>query len=331
MHRGIMVYGPTDPVMLQMALSPFDEDTDRSVHVIKCHTYPAKMSAELMLTDLMDTIQIIDGSVGKDFTDCVMVMPKEDAETPWASGFGAAGWVLSYKKGEDYTLYTVNREGLYDWWVPGGRWAGYLQAKDSSTEDAHGGLIDTSKVNMEDLRGAASGSIKLPSLQNVWYSLQIDQVDWDKMEAEIPREEAAALAVRKELAEKGITIPTFREFFFTEYPALYDTVAPDHIAGYMAARRWQTYHKFCDMLAKLRAEHKLESRISFSLEPWRWSNRLLERISGNRAKILSCWIVNGIVYDLDDYTKDEEHFHKGLDALEALHPSTVVSIVDVHY
>lgn len=332
MHRAIMVYGPTDPITLQMTMEAFNEDSDRSVHVIKCHTYPQNMSAELMLTDIMDTIQIIDGSVGRDFSDAIMVMPKEDAETPWASGFGYAGWVLAYKKGEDYTLYTVNRDGLFDWWVPGGRWIGFMKAKDPMTEDAHGGVLDTSMVSMADLQAAVTGKdTKLPTQMGVWRALQIDQVDWEKMEADIPAEEAAAVEVRKELAEKGITIPTFREFFFTEYPALYDTAGPDNIPGYMAARRWETYHKYCNMLAKLRADHDLNSRVSFSLEPWRWSDKLLQRIAGNRARTLSCWIVNGTVYDLDDYTKDEDHFHKGLDALEALHPSTVVSVVDVHF
>ncbi|MNG23651.1 hypothetical protein D3C84_1082810 [compost metagenome] len=67
------------------------------------------------------------------------------------------------------------------------------------------------------------------------------------------------------------------------------------------------------------------------MEEYRWSDTLLDRLSPLRAKTLSCWIVGGVVYDLDDLMTTEEHLHKGLDALEALPPETIVAVVDVHY
>jgi len=94
------------------------------------------------------------------------------------------------------------------------------------------------------------------------------------------------------------------------------------------------YFKYCEYLSDLRKEHGIESKISFGLSPFRWSEGLTRRLMEYRSKTLSCWIVNGVVYDLDDLSKEETHFHAGLDALDRLektYPETIVSVVDVHF
>jgi hypothetical protein len=106
------------------------------------------------------------------------------------------------------------------------------------------------------------------------------------------------------------------------------------VKGYLQARRWNVYFKYHEYLANIRADNGIETKVSFGLNPWRWSGDLTQRLMQHRAKTLSCWLVGGVVYDLDDLSKEESHFHHGLNALEALernHPETIVTVVDVHF
>lgn len=327
-----MVYGPTDRYSLSMMLNPLSETEDRSIHLVPCHKFPQGTSAKLMVEEVMEMIQTVEGSVGKDFSDSFMVMPEEDALTPWSAGFGCAGWVLTYKKGSDYGLYLAKREGLYDWFVPGGRWAEYLKAKSRDIPDAHGGTPDLKNFSLALLSGVIAGTEPPPPpTEGLWSSLAIKDVDWDKMADELPDAEFQAIAERNRLKEKGVELLTIRQYFFTLYPSLYDQVGPDNLSGYQAARRWDTYWAYSKYLTDMRIEHDIPQKQIFSMEPYRWSNELLMRLAKLRAKVLSCFIIHGIVYDFDNECQSEEHLHKGLDLLEALPEDTIVSVVDVHY
>lgn len=321
-----MVYGPMDRPSLIMTMSPFSENGgSRSVDVVKCHSFPVTDPAGLMITKITDMIQSIDGSLGKDFCDAFMVMPQADVESPWASGFGCGSWVLSYQKGHDYNLYAIKRTGLYDWYEPGGRWLTWLKAKDPLIGDAHMGHFQP--LNIAEI---VSGTHTHPRGQE-WSSLAIQDVDWDTMAKAIPEFERESVEERNKLKEMGIEIPTFREYFHILNPGLVDRVGPGNVDGYLLSRKFDTYMKYREFIEELRIKHKMPPRPMFSLEPFRWSNALLERLGPVRVKTLSCWIVGGVVYDLDDDTQSEEHLIQGIDALEALPPETIVSVVDVHY
>lgn len=325
MHRGIMIYGPNNGPELAMLLRRYGEE-NRNADLMLCHRFPIEISAGLMLTQITDMIQNVEGRVGKDFLDVFIVMPEEDATPPWHVDFGPASYVLTYKKGQDYCLYGLKRTGLWDWWVPGGRWSTYLKAKSNDIKDAHTGEL----VPMT-LAALAAG---LPCGDNKvgeWASLRIGDVDWVEVEKQLGDRELNAVTMRKELAEKGIHVPTFREHFFTMYPALADLVGPEVIEGFIHARQMEVYLDFRKTIEALRIEHKYPPDKAFAMEEHRWSNALLERLAPLRAKTLSAWIVGGVVYDLDDLLATEEHILKGLDALEALDEDTIVTVVDVHY
>lgn len=325
MHRGIMVYGPEDRVALAMLLRKFGEE-NRPGNLVLCHRFPEGTSAGLMVTQVMEMIQNVESDIGKDFCDSFIVMPEEDATPPWYVDYGPASYVLTYKKGHDYCLYAVHRTGLWDWWVPGGRWATYLKPKDTNTPDAHMGGLPNLTLAM-----IASGIPGSDIESGTWSSLTMKDVDWKTMEDSMPASEEAAVSMRAALAEKGITVPTFREYFHELYPALRDQVAPEAIDGYIKGRWLDTYCKFRDHITALRVEHGFPDTKTFSMEEHRFSDALLERLGPMRAKTLSAWIVGGEVYDLDDLMATEEHLHKGLDAIQALSEDTIVSVVDVHY
>jgi hypothetical protein len=137
--------------------------------------------------------------------------------------------------------------------------------------------------------------------------------------------------MRRELAQKGITIPTMREFFFTRYADELAAVSPEHYTGILAARWWLLWRDYTDTVAQVRIDHGYPPAPFLQLDALRFSDELLIRLEMHRPKILSCWIIGGEVYDLDDLTKEEAWFHKGLDALEAMDADTIVSVVDVHY
>lgn len=325
MHRGIMVYGPADWPSLNMLLSRYGEE-DRHANLILCHRFPVETSAGLMISQITDMIQNVQGQVGKDFLDAFLVMPEEDATPPWHVDFGPASYVLTYKKGHDYCLYGLHRTGLWDWWVPGGRWETFLKAKSIDTKDAI-----TGELQPMTLAALAAGVPCGDNKVGVWSSLRIGDVDWEAMEEHMAPRELAAMEMRKQLAEKGIHVPTFREHFHAMYPALTDMVGPEVIDGFIHARHWEVYMDFRKTIDALRVEHNYPPDKAFAMEEHRWSNALLERLAPLCAKTLSAWIVGGVVYDLDDLMATEEHIHKGLDALAALSEDTVVSVVDVHY
>lgn len=325
MHRGIMVYGPEDRPSLMMLLGKYGEE-DGPCDLILCHRFPASTAAGIMLHQIMDMIQSVESRVGKDFLDSFIVMPEADATPPWHVDFGPASYVLTYKKDHDYCLYTVHRKGLWDWWVPGGRWNTYLKAKEPDTLDAHVGGMP--KLTLAALAAGIPCSDNEPG---TWSSLPIRDVDWERMGAEIPAVEEAAITMRKALAEKGIVVPTFREYFHQMYPGLMDQVGPEAIDGYIKGRWLDVYLSFRKFIDALRADHGFPDLGVFSMEEHRFSDALLERLGPLKAKTLSAWIVGGVVYDTDDLMATEEHLHKGLDALEALSEDTIVSVVDVHY
>lgn len=325
-----MVYGPMDRCTLASVMYPHDEQGSRATLLVPCHNFPAAMAVDLMFKQITDMIQTVESSLGKDFCDAFMVMPKQDAESPWTSDIGIASWVLGYKKNEDYTLYLVKRDGLYDWWVPGGRWQSYLQAKDPNAQDAHGGVLDLDKISLSDFAAGLKGNFTPPIVTGVWSALKVGEVDWEKMSEGLGSDEENVINERRLLRAKGEDPLTLREYFFTLNPALMDQVGPDNLEGYIAARKWDTYRAFSKYINELRAKHGLENTHSFSF-PHRWSDKLLERLIQMKSKTMSCWIVGGEVYDLDDDTHTEEHLHKGLDLLEALSEDTIVSVVDVHY
>lgn len=325
MHRGIMVYGPENGPALMMLLSRYGEE-DRRANLVLCHRFPIETSTGLMLSQITDMIQNVDGSVGKDFLDVFVVMPEADATPPWYVDFGPASYVLTYKKGHDYCLYGLKWTGLWDWWVPGGRWNTYLKAKSVDIKDAHTG--DLAPMTLAALAaGLPCGDNKVGE----WASLRIADVDWEVMEKTVGDSESIAFEMREKLAEKGIHVPTFREHFEAMYPALKDMVGPEAIEGFLLARKFDVYLDFRKLIEAMRIEHKFPPAKMFAMEDHRWSNALLKRLVPCRAKTLSAWIVGGVVYDLDDLTATEEHIIQGLDALEALHEDTIVTVVDVHY
>jgi hypothetical protein len=233
---------------------------------------------------------------------------------------------LTYKNGEDYKLFALRRDGLYDWYEPGGRWSYYLKAKDPATPDAH-----VMPIIPEEAKLTTFGKVYGQILTGEWSALAIRDVDWEKMAEEFPNRETPAATMRKELAEKGVKVPTFQEYFYELYPGIRDLVDPAAINGYILARKWGLYWKYADLLKALRLEHGYPQEMSFSYDEHRFSNKLLERLAPIRSKTLTGFIVGGELYDLDDLTVDEDHIHKGLDAIEALHEDTVVCVVDIHY
>ncbi|MNQ03225.1 hypothetical protein D3C85_159220 [compost metagenome] len=325
MHRGIMVYGASDGPTLMMLMNRYGEDNKPS-ELLLAHRYPNDTSGGLMIKEIMDAIQHLECSIGKDFLDAFIVMPEDDATPPWHVDYGPASYILTYKKGHDYLLYAVHRKGLFDWWVPGGRWIDYLKPKSPDLLDAHYGAF----VPMS-LATLAAGIPGNPHESGQRAALAIENVDWEEMEKHLHRFELDASCSRKALLEKGIDIPTFREYFHQLYPGIRDQVAPDLIEAHIHARQFSTYMTYRKMVEDLRTEHKIPPARMWSMEEYRWSDTLLDRLSPLRAKTLSCWIVGGVVYDLDDLMTTEEHLHKGLDALEALPPETIVAVVDVHY
>jgi len=325
MHRGIMVYGPENRAALMHVLSKYGEEHPPS-DLILCHRFPSITAASPMITQIMEMIQDVECRLGKDFCGSFIVMPEEDATPPWTVDYGAASYVLTYKKDNDYRLYSIHRKGLWYWWVPGGRWNTYLKAKDVGILDAHVGGLP--KLTMAALAAGIPSSDNDPG---TWSSLPIRDVDWETMDEGLPDAESAAISLRRAMAEKGVVIPTFREYFHQMYPGLKDQVAPDLIDGYVHGRWLDVYLSFRKMIDALRLEHGFPSNQIFSMEEHRFSDALLERLGPLKAKTLSCWIIGGEVYDLDDIMISEEHFHKGLDAIEALGEDTIVSVVDVHY
>lgn len=325
MHRGIMVYGPQDRFALSQVMDKYNELTCGSTPVL-CHTFPRATTAELMINQIMEMIQNVESSIGKEFADSFIVMPEDDACAPWSVDFGPASWVLTYKNGEDYKLFALRRDGLYDWYEPGGRWSYYLKAKDPATQDAH-----VIPITPEEAKLTTFGKVYGQILTGQWSSLAIKDVDWEKMAEEFPNRETPAATMRKELAEKGVKVPTFQEYFYELYPGIRDLVDPAALKGYVLARKWDVYWKYADMIKGLRLIHGYPREMSFSYDEHRFSNTLLERLAPIRAKALTAFIVGGELYDLDDLTVDEDHIHKGLDAVEALHEDTIVCVVDIHY
>jgi hypothetical protein len=320
-----MVYGPQDRFALSQALDKYNELTIGSTPVL-CHTFPQATSAGLMISQIMEMIQNVESSVGKDFLEVFVVMPEEDACAPWSVNFGPASWVLTYKKDHDYKLFALHGDGLYDWYEPGGRWSSYLKAKDPSTQDAH-----VTPITAAEAKQTVFGKIYGQILVGEWSALAIRDVDWEAIAKEFPDRETGAMQMRTDLAAKGVKVPTFVEYFHEMYPALRDQVAPDAINGYLLARKWDVYWKFSEFLKELRVTHGYPRDMVFAFDEHRFSNALLERLAPLRVKTLSAWVVGGELYDLDDFTVTEERIHKGLDAIEALHEDTIVSVVDIHY
>lgn len=326
MHRGIMVYGPADRIKLMMAMEKYSEAGNRSNEIVLCHKFEQNVAAELMFTQITDMIQRVQGSVGKDFTDSFMVMPLDEVASPWFNNYGEGQYVLGYKLRKEYHLFYILRNTLYDWFEPGGRWATYLRAKDPATPDAHIHHISPDVLELTPFK-----KIYGQVVENNWSSLMVKDVDWEATGEGAERGEDIAITMRTELKAKGVEVPTYREFFFTTYAEELAKVNPDEIEGILAARRWDLYFAYEKMITELRAANGYPPAPFLALDQLRWSDELLTRLHAHRAKLLSCWIIGDVVYDLDDMLQPETHFHKGLDALEAMDPETIVSVVDVHY
>lgn len=307
-----MVYGPRDLSQLASSLRHYAEEArDNRSELLLAHSFPIATSADLMIKQITETMQSIEGTVGREFTDAFMVMPEDDALSPWANGFGQGDWVLTYKPGSDYKIYAIHRQYLYDWYEPGGRWTGFM------------------KILPDQLDYLTASMFAHPG-QAQWISAPIKAVDWNTMGGDWQHDATKIVQWRADMFGKGIVVPTLEEYFHLLHPTLNHLIDPDELAGYRFARRWATHTAFREMIQTHSATIPLTLSTYYS-SIHRWSSATLLRLGKNAAKVMTGFIVNDTLYDLEDEILTEELLNKGLDQLEALHGDTLVTVVDIHY
>lgn len=306
-----MVYGPKDPYQLDYTLRHYaqDENNSRS-ELLFAHAFALDMGTDVMIKQISETIQLIEGTQGREFTDAFMVMREEDATPPWAVGFGCGNWALTYAPETECKLFAIYRHYLYDWYAVGGRWKDLMRIKPDSVE------LTT------DLGYATIGGW--------WHTAPIGAVDWEAMAEDFKDDAAAIVRWRSELLAKGVIVPTLAEFFLILHPDLYERVSSDQLNAYQYARRWDTHHKFNNRIAELTALTDSPTQYRYS-HLHRWSSAMLERLEVHAARVLTGFIVNDTLYDLEDSCLTEELLNKGLDQLEALTEDTIVAVVDIHF